>query len=116
MINIDYLELKLYDKNLPLNNVPYRVIRISPEGQRLHLVIDENAQTMKTIAFFNSIIESNQDKLKAKEEVLPSPQLLEVAKLGQEGQISLEPIFKGHTNTLLATPMKRIDGLTHPVC
>ncbi|MBD0787514.1 PilZ domain-containing protein [Vibrio sp. Y2-5] len=151
MINIDFLELKLYDKNLPLNHVPYHVIRISPEGQRLHLMIDENAQTMKTIAFFNSIIESNQDKLKPKEEVLPSPQLLEglhnilldkivsapifveksgpslkpkvigvnyplpahlalLAKLGQEGQISLEPIFKGHTNTLLATPMKRIDG------
>ena len=160
MINIDYLELKLYDKNLPLNQVPYRVIRISPEGQRLHLMIDENAQTMKTIAFFNSIIESNQDKLIPKEEILPSPQLLEglhnilldkivsapifvekngpslkpkvigvnyplpphlalLAKLGQEGQISLEPIFKGHTNTLLATPMKRIDGAEaqyHEVC
>ncbi|WP_165310373.1 PilZ domain-containing protein [Vibrio ziniensis] len=151
MINIDYLELKLYDKNLPLNNVPYQVIRIGPEGQRLHLMIDETAQTMKMIAFFNSIIENNQDKLKPKEEILPSPQLLEglhnillykivsapifveksgpslkpkvigvnyplpshlvlFAKLGQEGQLSLEPIFKGHTNTLLATPMKRIDG------
>ncbi|MFV0448135.1 MAG: PilZ domain-containing protein [Vibrio sp.] len=151
MLNIDYLELKLYDKSLPLNNVPYQVIRIGPEGQQLHLMIDENSQTMKTIAFFNAIIESNQDKLKPKAEILPSPRLLEglhnillgkivsapifvekngpslkpkvigvnyplpphlalLEKLGRKEQLSLEPIFKGHTNTLLATPMKRIDG------
>ncbi len=151
MIHIDFRELKLYDKSLPLDNVPYQVIRISPEGQRIHLMIDENAQTMKTIAFFNSIIESNPDVIKPKEEILPSQDLLEdlhnilldkivsapifvekngpslkpkvigvnypfpphlalLAKLGKEGQVSLEPIFKGHTNTLIATPMKKIDG------
>lgn len=151
MIHIDYQELKLYAKELPLDKVPYQVIRISPEGQRIHLMIDETAHTMKTIAFFNSIIESNPDVIKPKEEVLPSQELLEglhnilldkvvsapvfvekhgpslrpkvigvnyplpphlalLAKLGQEGQVSLEPIFKGHTNTLIATPMKKIDG------
>ncbi len=151
MVNIDYPELKLYDKTLPLDSVPYQVIRISPEGKHLQLMIDENARTIKNIAFFNSIIENNQDKLKPKEEFLPSADLLEglhnilldkivsapvfversgtnlkpraigvnyplpphlalLAKLGQEGQISLEPIFKGHTNTLLASPMKHIDG------
>ena len=33
-----------------------------------------------------------------------------LAKLGQEENFSLEPIYKGHTNTLLAQPMRRIDG------
>lgn len=33
-----------------------------------------------------------------------------LAKLGQDGCFSLEPIFKNHTNTLLASPMRRIDG------
>ncbi len=151
MLHIDYQELKLYDKKLPLHNVPYKLVRIGPEGQRLHLMIDENATTMKTIAFFNSIIEHNQDKLRPKEELLPSHQLLEslhnilldkiisapifvnksgpslkpkvigvkyplpshlslLANIDLGEEISLDPIFKGHTNTLLATPMKRIDG------
>ncbi|EJK2992450.1 PilZ domain-containing protein [Vibrio cholerae] len=148
---VDYLELKLYDKSLPLDNAPYKVVRIGPEGRRLQLVIEENLQTLKTIAFFNSIIEHNQDKLLKKEEILPSNALLEslhnilldkmvstpffvekvgsnlkpkvigvnyplpphlalLAKLGSENRITLQPIFKGHTNSLLATPMKRIEG------
>ncbi|MCX9563802.1 PilZ domain-containing protein, partial [Vibrio cholerae] len=74
---IDFLELKLYDKNLPLGNAPYKVVRIGPEGRQLQLMIEESTQTIKTIAFFNSIIENNQDKLLKKEEILPSNELLE---------------------------------------
>ncbi|MDE1240704.1 PilZ domain-containing protein [Vibrio aestuarianus] len=152
-VSVNFRELQLYDKKLPLNRVPYSVVRIGPEGRRLQLMIEDNTQTTKTIAFFNSLIENNQDKLPAKEEVLPSHQLLEglhnilldkmistpifidkhgvnlrpkvigvnyplpphlvlLAKLGQEHRISLEPIFKNHTNTLLAKPMKRIEGAT----
>ncbi|WJG22121.1 PilZ domain-containing protein [Vibrio furnissii] len=151
MVTVNFQELKLYDKKLPLDALPYQVVRVGPEGRRLQLMIEENAQTMKSIAFFNSIIENNQDKLLRKEELLPSPTLLEglhnilldkivsspifvekvganlrprvigvnyplpphlalLAKLGHENRISLEPIFKGHTNSLLATPMRRIDG------
>lgn len=150
-VTINYHELQLYDKKLPLHSLPYNVIRIGPEGRRLQLVIEENIHTIKTIAFFNSIIENNQDKLLQKQEVLPSHNLLEglhnilldkmisspifvdkhganlrpkvigvnyplpphlvlLAKLGQENRITLEPIFKGHTNTLLAKPMRRIEG------
>lgn len=150
MVQINYHELKLYDRKLPLDALPYQVIRISPEGRRLQLMIEENSVTMKSIAFFNSIIEHNQDKLLPQKEQLPSPELLEglhnilldkmvsspifvekaganlkprvigvnyplpphlalLAKLGEEQNISLEPIFKGHTNTLLASPMRRVD-------
>ncbi|MCG3731905.1 PilZ domain-containing protein [Vibrio cincinnatiensis] len=150
MVQVNYHELKLYDKKLPLDTLPYQVIRIGPEGRRLQLMIEENSVTMKSIAFFNSIIEHNQDKLLPQKERLPSPALLEglhnilldkmvstpifvekvganlrpsvigvnypqpaylvlLAKLGEEHHFSLEPIFKGHTNTLLASPMRRID-------
>ena len=151
-ITIDFDELKLYDKDLPLDSVPYQLIRLSPEGRRVQLMLEETSSTMKIIAFFNSVIEHNRDKLLQKPEILPSLELLEslhnilldkmvsspifvdkstrnlrpkvigvnyplprhiefLAKLGQENKISLEPIFKGHTNTLLANPMKRIDGV-----
>ena len=149
--SVNFKELSLYDKQLPLNNVPYEVVRISPGGKRLQLVIKENSNTMRTIAFFGRLIEHNQDKLVAQKELLPSNQLLEglhdilldkivsspvfvekrgknlkprviginyplashlvvFAKLGHDENFSVEPIYKGHTNTLLAQPMRRIDG------
>jgi hypothetical protein len=39
-----------------------------------------------------------------------SPYLTILAKLGDGANFSLAPIYKGHTNTLLAQPMKRIEG------
>ncbi|NHW59964.1 PilZ domain-containing protein, partial [Escherichia coli] len=72
-----FRELQLYDKKLPLMAVPYRVIRVSPDGCSVQLVIDENSKTIRVIAFFNSIIEHNQDKLIPQKEMLPSNALLE---------------------------------------
>ncbi|MEH0742225.1 PilZ domain-containing protein [Vibrio cholerae] len=151
LCHVDFSELKLYDKKLPLDEVPYTVIRISPGGKRMQLAIIEERQTMKTIAFFGSLIDHNQNKLVAKQELLPSNALLEglhdilldkmvssplffekrgpnlrprvigvnyplppylglLAKLGEEKNFSLEPIYKGRTNTLIAQPMRRIEG------
>lgn len=150
-LQVNFIDLKRYDEKLPLDALPYQVVRISPEGRRLQLKIEETSATIKSIAFFNSLIEHNQDKLLPQKEQLPSPSLLEglhdmlldkivgspifvdkpganlrprvigvnfplpahlmlLAKLGQDGCFSLEAIFKNHTNTLLASPMRRIDG------
>ncbi|NLS12700.1 PilZ domain-containing protein [Vibrio sp. SM6] len=150
-VQVNFLELQLYDKSLPLDALPYTAVRLSPDGTRLQLMITENSKTMKSIAFFNAIIHNNQDKLVIRQEVLPSAPLLQalrgiilrrmvstpvfigresggfstraigvnhplesylhvLAKWGQKERISLEPIYKGRTNTLLATPTKRIDG------
>lgn len=150
-VEINLHEFQLYDKKLPLDKIPYKVVRISPNNRQVQLVIDENSQTMKTIAFFNTLIEHNQDKLKRQHEILPSNDLLEalhgillskmvstpvfiskspssyrtkvigvnfplekhlmlLAKLGHKNFFSLEPIYKGRTNTLLANPTKRIEG------
>ncbi|MCG9581635.1 PilZ domain-containing protein [Vibrio tubiashii] len=149
--SVNFKELQLYDKKLPLGEVPYRVIRVSPGGKQLQLAILEDSQIMRTIAFFGTLIDHNQDKLIAKKELLPSNELLEglhdilldkmvssplfiekkgnslrpkaiginyplkpyltiLAKLGDEKNFSLGPIYKGRTNTLLAQPMKRIEG------
>ncbi|CAK3929382.1 PilZ domain-containing protein [Vibrio crassostreae] len=148
---VNFNELQLYDKNLPLSTVPYHVIRVSPNGRNVQLVIAENAKTMRTIAFLNGLIDQNQSKLIKKKEILPTNSLLEslhnillskmvsnpifidkpsstlrckiigvnfplnkhltlLAKLGHNQKFSLEPIFKGHTSSLLAEPLKRIEG------
>ena len=148
---VNFSELQLYDPSLPLGRVPYKVIRISPGGKRVQLVMDDNRQNRKTMAFFGRLIEHNQSKLVAKPEMLPSQDLLEslhnvlldkmvstplfiekkganlkpkvigvnyplsphlmlFAKLGQNNKFSLESIYKGRTTTLLAAPMKRVEG------
>ncbi|KGY13594.1 pilus assembly protein PilZ [Vibrio tubiashii] len=148
---INFKELRLYDKKLPLDEVPYQVVRVSPGGKQLQLSIIEDSQIMRTIAFFGTLIDHNQDKLIAKKEILPSNALLEglhdilldkmvssplfvekkagslrpkaiginyplkpyltiLAKLGDEKNFSLGPIYKGRASTLLAQPMKRIEG------
>ncbi|KII79870.1 PilZ domain-containing protein [Vibrio renipiscarius] len=148
---INFSELQLYDRTLPLNNVPYNVVRISPGGKRVQLAMDENSQSLKTMAFFVRLIEHNQAKLIPKPEILPSSELLEnlhnilldkmvstplfiekketslkpkvigvnyplpphlalFTHLSPQNKLSLEPIYKGRTTTLLAAPMKRIEG------
>ncbi|SEF74649.1 PilZ domain-containing protein [Vibrio hangzhouensis] len=76
-VHVDYLELKRYNDRLPLNRVPYEVVRLSQDRKTVHLSILESGKTIKTIAFFNGIIDNNQDKLIVKQELLPSPALLE---------------------------------------
>ncbi|WP_070962479.1 PilZ domain-containing protein [Vibrio sonorensis] len=151
LCHLSFEELKLYDKSLPLENVPYKVIRVNNNGRSLQLVMQEDKHTMKTIAFFGKLIDHNLDKLVAKRELLPTNELLEalhnilldkmvstpvfvekrgpnlkptvigvnypllphialLAKLGHEARFSLEPIYKGRTSTLLADPMKRVEG------
>ncbi|MGP8307476.1 PilZ domain-containing protein [Vibrio sp. YIC-376] len=151
-VHINFRELQLYDKNLPLSAVPYRVVRVSTDGHSVQLVIDETSKTLRVTAFFNKIILHNQNKLIQQKDVLPSHALLEklhsvllsrslsapvfisknsagsfntpviginlplpkhvelFAQLGCEHKFSLEPIFKGRTSTLIAEPIKRVEG------
>lgn len=153
-VQIDFKELKLYNKKLPLHRVDYQIVRIGPDGTEIQLVMLDTPWSLKIITFFSRLIETNLDKLTMCHELLPSDKLLEglhhillahimcsplfverkranlhtkaigvnypldpyimmLAKLGRSERISLEPIFKGHTSTLLAIPMKHIDG-AHP--
>jgi hypothetical protein len=148
---VNYHEIKRYDKTLPLDKVPYRVVKTSPDNQHIQLSIAKEKPISKITAFFSRIIENNLDKLSERKELLPDAPLIEalheilldkmvsspifvekqnnmlktkaigvnyplpahimlLAKLGHNENVSLEPIFKGHINTLLTGPMKRIDG------
>ncbi|MHA2938585.1 PilZ domain-containing protein [Vibrio sp. RC27] len=151
---IDFKELKLYNKKLPLHRVEYKIVRVGSNGKEVQLVILDTPWSLKIINFFNRLIDINLDKLTICQEMLPSDKLLEAlhhillarvmcsplfverkrtnlqtkaigvnypldscmmmfAKLGRNERISLEPIFKGHTSSLLALPMKHIDD-AHP--
>ncbi len=148
-VHINFKELQRYDKSVPLSNVPYRVIRTN--NHTLQLAIVGSGETVRTTTFLNKLIEHNQEKLKSKKEMLPSPSLLQclheslldkmvsspffvhkdnknmctnvigvnyplpdylkaLSQLSSSQSITLEPLFKGKTNSLLATPMKRIVG------
>ncbi|MDG2560709.1 PilZ domain-containing protein, partial [Vibrio parahaemolyticus] len=105
-VRINFRELQLYDKKLPLMSVPYRVIRVSPDGCSVQLVIDESSQTMKVIAFFNSIIEHNQDKLIPQKETLPSNALLERLHCMLLSRTLSTPIFiSKSTSSSIKTPV-----------
>ncbi|MGO1297032.1 MAG: PilZ domain-containing protein [Vibrio sp.] len=151
-VTINFIELQLYNSKLALDRVPYRTVRISPEGRYIQLMIHENSETVKVTAFLQSIIDHNKTKIIEKPEVLPSIELLEglhsilLSKLvstpiyiekqsrrlkpkvigiklplpqhlelfdflGTDDTLSLDSIYKNHTNTLMATPMRHIEGL-----
>ena len=147
---ISFKELQLYDKAAPLTDVPYKVIRISPDGMNIQLAIEETSLNNRTVAFIKKLITHNQGKLQMTQEILPPVELLTTMynsiltrmvctplyvskvsrllrpvavgvnfplnnpllkildRLGQDRNFSLEPIFKGRTNTLLATPLKPV--------
>lgn len=147
----NYLEIREFDKRIPLHSVPYQIVRISPNSKRIQLLMEDNSATLKFVTFFNRLIESNIDHLPENGEILPSYHLLEslhnilldhitsppvfvikqgatlktqaigmpyplpphvimFSRLGHNQRLSLEPIYKGHTRTLLSMPMKHIEG------
>ncbi|PMJ92563.1 PilZ domain-containing protein [Vibrio sp. 10N.261.55.A7] len=75
--SIHLRELQLYDKSLPLTEVPYKVIRVGADNQTVQMSIDESPASYRTISFFDRLIKHNQQKLPQKKELLPSNELLE---------------------------------------
>ncbi len=97
-VRINFRELQLYDKDLALSAVPYRVVRVSPDGGMVQLVIGERSKTMRVIAFFNKIIEHNQNKIILQQDVLPSHALLERLHSVVLSRTLSSPIFIGKTS------------------
>lgn len=93
IISVDYLELKRYNQRIPLNQVPYELVRLSTDRKTAHLKIVESGKTVKTIAFFRGIIENNQDKLVAQQEILPSSSLLEALHNVLLGKMVSTPVY-----------------------
>lgn len=150
-VRINYLELQRYDTNVPLSDVNYQVIRLSPDSKEIQLTIIDSQQANRSINFLKRLISHNQSKLVEDTEELPSKELLNamhllllnrmvsipfyiekkdrilqpkavgvnfplhslakiLQSLGHAGKVSLEPLFKNRTNTLLASPMRPVEG------
>jgi hypothetical protein len=93
VIALDYLELKRYNQRIPLNQVPYEIVRFSADRKTIHLKIVESGKTVKTIAFFRGIIETNQEKMPVQEELLPSSALLEALHNVLLGKMVSTPVY-----------------------
>lgn len=98
-IAINFRELQLYDSNLPLSDVPYRVVRVSPDGHRVQLVIGQSSKARRVIAFLNKVIEHNKNKLVQQADVLPSHELLERLHSTILSRSLSSPIFISKTST-----------------
>lgn len=150
-VRVNYLELQRYDTDVPLSDVNYQVIRLSPDSREIQLTIIDSQQANRSINFLKRLISHNQSKLVEDTEELPSKELLNamhllllnrmvsipfyiekkdrilqpravgvnfplhslakiLQSLGHAGKVSLEPLFKNRTNTLLASPMRPVEG------
>jgi len=151
IVSINYLELQRYDANVPLSEVAYHIIRLSPDCRNVQLTLVESQQANRCANFLKRLISHNKEKLEEDSEELPSNELLNtmhhlllnrmvsipfytekkdrilqpkavgvnfplhslakiLQSLGHAGKVSLEPLFKNRTNTLLASPMRPVSG------
>lgn len=111
-VYVNYKELQLYNKALPLNQVPYTVVRMSEDKKTAYLAITESGKTIKIIAFFSGMIENNRDKLQLKEEVLPSSELLESLHNVLLGKMVSTPIYIDKRGTSIKS---RVVGVNFPL-
>ena len=73
---IKFNELQKLDKNAPLSQMPYRIVRLSPDRRNIQLTTGSGKNAMKGEQFLRRLIQHNEDKLKLSEEVQPSGELL----------------------------------------
>lgn len=73
---IKFNALQKLDKNAPLNQMPYRIVRISPDRCNVQLTTGSGKCAMKGEQFMRRLIQHNEKKLTLSEEVLPTGELL----------------------------------------
>ncbi|WP_375751143.1 PilZ domain-containing protein [Vibrio sp. HN007] len=76
-LQVSFKELQLYDHTIPLTNVPYTIVRISPDGLNVQVKIEDSSRTAKTINFLKKLIQHNKGKLEETPERLPTVGLLD---------------------------------------
>jgi hypothetical protein len=76
VVKISLNELQQYDENAPLTNIPYTVVRVSPNASKLNLCLEENSPNNRSMTFLKKLISHNKNKLPFIEEDVPSPELL----------------------------------------
>lgn len=112
IIYLHFNTLQQFDTSVPLDQVPYRVIRISPNFCHIQLAMLENSQSTRTVHFLKTLIESNREKLQAKPELLPSHELLELLHNVLLNKMVSTPLFIDKYTSNLRT---RVVGVNYPM-
>ncbi|MGF1696771.1 PilZ domain-containing protein [Vibrio lamellibrachiae] len=109
---VNLRELQLYDKSLPLSEVPYQVIRVGSDDQQVQMSIDNSTQNLRTIGFFDRLIKHNEKKLPQKKELLPSNELLEGLHDILLDKMVSNPVF---IEKIKGSLVPRVIGVNYPL-
>lgn len=75
-VAISFPQLQKLDRNAPLYNIPYKIVRISPDHCNIQLTTGSGAQAAKSEHFLRKLIQHNENRLVIEEEQLPQGELL----------------------------------------
>ena len=73
---VSFPGLQKSNKNAPLNQVPYNVVRVSPDYSNIQLTTGAGSQAAQSEHFLRKLILHNENKLVMAEEKLPQGELL----------------------------------------
>ncbi len=109
---ISFEELQYYNDKVNLNNLPYKVVRIDPHYQIVHLAIEENNETRQSLNFLNTLISHNKSKLIVQKESIPSRKWLESIHQILLSRVTCIPFFVEKYNNKL---QPRTVGVNFPL-
>ncbi|MGF1761377.1 PilZ domain-containing protein [Photobacterium sagamiensis] len=75
-VTVKFTQLQKLDKNAPLGNMPYRIVRVSPDCRSIQLMTGSGEEALKGEHFLRRLIKHNEAKLKLAQENLPTGELL----------------------------------------
>ncbi|MCW8330017.1 PilZ domain-containing protein [Photobacterium sp. SDRW27] len=75
-VTIKFNDLQKLDKNAPLSQMPYKIVRVSPDRSNIQLTTGSGSNASRGEQFLRRLIQHNETKLTLAEEVLPSGELL----------------------------------------
>ncbi|MGF1685632.1 PilZ domain-containing protein [Photobacterium japonica] len=92
-ITISFPRLQQMDKRAPLEQIPYRVVRISPDYRQIQLITGKGARAEKCEQFLRKLIQHNENKLTRSGESLPRGELLLAMHQMLLGRLNSVPYF-----------------------
>lgn len=75
-VTIKFVELQKLDKRASLSQMPYKVVRVSPDFTNIQLTTSSGDSALKGEQFLRRLIQHNESKFKVLEEILPTGELL----------------------------------------
>lgn len=75
-VTVKFTYFQKLDKNSPLGNMPYRIVRVSPDCRSIQLTTGNGEDALKGEHFLRRLIKHNEAKLQLSQEALPTGELL----------------------------------------